>query len=127
MKQLYIGLLFIITTTISFSQTLVTGSVIDAEQGTTIPFVNVVSSNGEATTTDENGNFKIEISSTKDILTVSSIGYNTKSISVGNQSEIKIVLEEATTSLDEVVVTALGLERKTKELGYSVQSIEAEE
>ncbi|UAB82375.1 SusC/RagA family TonB-linked outer membrane protein [Marixanthomonas sp. SCSIO 43207] len=126
MKQLYIGLLFIITTTISFSQTLVTGSVIDAKQGTTIPFVNVVSSNGEATTTDENGNFKIEISSTKDILTVSSIGYITKSISVGNQSEIKIVLEEATTSLDEVVVTALGLERKTKELGYSVQSIEAE-
>ena len=82
MKQLYIGLLFMITTAIGYSQNTVTGTVLDTN-GTTIPFVNVVSSNGEATTTDETGNFTIEISSQEDTLTFSSIGYLTQTVPLG--------------------------------------------
>ena len=126
MKQLYMGLLFFISA-IGYSQTTVTGTVTDATNGMTIPFVNVLSSNGEATTTDENGSFTIEISNNEDILTFSSIGYITQTLPVGgDNTEFLIQLKEATTSLDEVVVTALGLKRETKELGYTVQTLQSE-
>tara|TARA_R110000823_G_scaffold266883_1_gene386771 strand:+ start:198423 stop:201620 length:3198 start_codon:yes stop_codon:yes gene_type:complete len=118
------GLLFMITA-IGYSQNTVTGTVTDAANGMTIPFVNVLSSNGEATTTDKDGSFTIEVSSTKNILTFSSIGYITQTIPVSNNTEFSIQLEESTTSLDEVVVTALGLKRETKELGYTVQTLES--
>ncbi|RFN58830.1 SusC/RagA family TonB-linked outer membrane protein [Marixanthomonas ophiurae] len=125
MKQLYMGLLFFISA-ISYSQTTVTGTVTDATNEMTIPFVNVLSSNGEATTTDENGSFTIEISNNENILTFSSIGYITQTVPVGDNTEFLIQLKEATTSLDEVVVTALGLKRETKELGYTVQTLQSE-
>ena len=125
MKQVYIGLLFFVTA-IGYSQTTVTGTVTDATNGMTIPFVNVLSSNGEATTTDKTGNFTIEISTGENILTFSSIGYITQTVPVSDNTEFLIQLEESTTSLDEVVVTALGLKRETKELGYTVQTLQSE-
>ncbi|PVW17329.1 SusC/RagA family TonB-linked outer membrane protein [Marixanthomonas spongiae] len=125
MKQLYICLL-LFRTAISYSQITVTGTVTDAANGMTIPFVNVISSNGEATTTDKTGKFTIEISTNEAMLTFSSIGYSTQTVSVGDATEFSIRLKESTTNLDEVVVTALGLKRETKKLGYTVQTLDSE-
>ncbi len=126
MKQLYIAILLLFTT-YGFSQKTITGTVSSAEDNTPIAFANVILNNGEdATITDENGKFSIVSNAPTDVLQFSSIGYKTLSYTVGNNTEIFAMLPVSTEGLDEVVVTALGLKRETKELGYVVQSIDAE-
>jgi len=54
------------------------------------------------------------------VLVFSFIGYTTEEIIVGNQRVINLTMNESVEALDEVVVTALGITRKEKSLGYSV-------
>lgn len=61
------------------------------------------------------------------VLIVSYVGYATQEIKVANASFLSVVLKEDTKVLDEVVVTALGIKRKTKALGYNVQEIKSDE
>lgn len=93
--------------------------------GLPIPYSTIQASNGENTISDDDGNFSIS-ATTETTLTISSIGFKTQSILVGNKKNITILLEDDTTNLDEVVVTALGLERESKELGYAVQTISSD-
>ena len=86
----------------------------------------VIKGTTKGTITDENGNFTISASA-NDILIVSYLGYQIQEIPVNNQTIINIQLATETTSLDEVVVTALGIDKETKSLGYSVQEIKGEE
>ncbi|MDT0556281.1 SusC/RagA family TonB-linked outer membrane protein [Patiriisocius hiemis] len=126
MKQLYIAILLLFTA-YGYSQTTITGTVSSAEDNTPIAFANVILNNGEdATITDEDGKFSIVSNAPTDVLQFSSIGYSTLRYTVGNNTEIFVQLPISTEGLDEVVVTALGLKRETKELGYVVQSIDAE-
>lgn len=60
-------------------------------------------------------------------LVFSSIGYTTKEVAVGNRSTINVTLAEDTKLLNEVVVTALGITREKKALGYSAQGVDSEE
>ena len=78
------------------------------------------------TITNGFGDYSIIISDETEHLTFSFIGYKTQQIAINNQTVINVVLEEDTSNLDEVVITALGLERDTKELGYVVQSLKSE-
>ena len=55
------------------------------------------------------------------------MGYKTKKMVINNQTIINIKLEELATNLNEIVITALGVNRKTKELGYAIQEIKAKE
>ncbi len=79
-------------------------------------------SNG--TSTDLDGNFSIEVSDAA-TLTFSYTGYASQNVVLGDESSINIVLEEGV-ALDEVVVTALGIEREKKALAYSVTEIGAD-
>ena len=100
----------------------ITGIVTDAK-GEPIIGANVLekgSTNG--TITDLEGKFSLSVSN-KSTLVISYIGYTTKSIVVGNQNIINIQLEEDTHNLNEVVVTALGIKREEKALGYAVQKV----
>ncbi|MGJ8590952.1 MAG: SusC/RagA family TonB-linked outer membrane protein [Aquaticitalea sp.] len=126
MRQLYICLLLLFSC-LSFSQTTITGTITSSENGGTLPFVTIVSTNGKSASSDENGKYSIEISSKKDQLQFSYIGFKTQTLTVGTQTVIDIMMEESSTDLNEIVVTALGLERSTKELGYAVQSIQAKD
>ncbi|WP_416448438.1 SusC/RagA family TonB-linked outer membrane protein [Leeuwenhoekiella sp. A2] len=127
MKQIYLGIMLMLCA-FSYAQTTVTGTVTSALDGTTIPFVNVVEINTKnATITDENGFFNLKIDQKNAQLRFSAIGFISQIVAVDNQSTINITLQESTTNLDEVVVTALGLKRETKELGYPVQTIQADE
>ena len=110
----------------SYAQISVTGVVKSSVDETPIPFVTIQATNGSATTSDENGKYTISVSE-NDQLRFSAIGYTTQTVSVENRTTINIVLAESTTSLDEVVVTALGVKRESKELGYTVQSLKAAE
>jgi iron complex outermembrane receptor protein len=73
------------------------------------------------TTTDDKGNFQIQ-ANTGDVLVISSVGYVEQRIKVG-ESSINISLKKSDNSLTEVVVTALGIKREARSLGYSDQKI----
>ncbi|QNM85557.1 SusC/RagA family TonB-linked outer membrane protein [Polaribacter pectinis] len=126
MKHIFMWI-FMLFVSINFAQTKITGTVTDKNSGEKLPVVSVSNEQGNGTTTDENGNYSINVASTSDILTFSYLGYKTQKITVGNRININISLEEDETSLNEIVVTALGLNRKTKELGYVVQELKSAE
>lgn len=76
------------------------------------------------TTTDNDGRFKLTAPNDRNIiLEVSSVGFQTKRVNVGKQTEINVVLETAVSGLSEVVVTALGIKREARSLTYSTQSV----
>lgn len=81
------------------------------------------STNG--TITDINGKFSLSVPD-KSTLIISYIGYVSKAIIVGNQTVFNIQLAEDTQNLNEVVVTALGIKREEKALGYAVQKVSGE-
>lgn len=82
------------------------------------------STNG--TVTDLDGHFELTVPSNS-ILVISYIGYITKELTIGNTTVFDVTLTEDSKSLEEVVVTALGIKREEKALGYSVQKINAED
>lgn len=104
------------------SKKAITGRVLDAD-GQSIIGVSVVevgTSNGMMT--DIDGSFKLSVESNAR-LQISFIGYQTQTIAIQNQTEFEIILKEDPKVLDEVVVTALGIERSKKSLGYALQEV----
>lgn len=104
----------------------VSGTVTGAD-GAPLPGVTVIlagSFNG--TTTGDKGEYIIEAAA-EDVLLFSCIGFKETSIQVGKKNRIDIVLEEDTITLEETVVTALGIKRSEKALGYSVSKVESED
>ncbi|WP_242528006.1 SusC/RagA family TonB-linked outer membrane protein [Allomuricauda sp. CAU 1633] len=108
------------------TQQLVTGTVVDI-QGQPLPGANVVEKGTmNGTQTDFDGNFTIEAPGDA-ILVVSYIGFMTLEVPVSNQTTVNITLEENSQQLNEVVVTALGISREKKSLGYATQEVDGEE
>ncbi len=109
-----------------WAQRQVSGTVTDQEDGSALPGVNVlVSESQEGTITDIDGKYTIEVPQNA-TLTFSFIGYLSREIEVGNQSVIDVRLDSDVKQLQEVVVTALGVERETKALGYSITEVDGE-
>lgn len=107
-------------------QRTVTGTVSD-EQGTPISNVSYVLKGTQAGgVTGEDGNFSIAINGNKAILVFTSVGYNAKEVAVGNSSSIAVVLTKVENQMDAVVVTALGIKRQARSLGYAVQEVKGE-
>ena len=107
------------------AQSTITGTITDSATGIPLGGANVIekgTTNGVST--DFDGNYSITVSSSTATLVVSYIGYTNKEIAINNQSTINISLVEDASQLDEVVVTALGIKRERKSLGYSVQEIQ---
>ena len=101
----------------------ITGTITD-ENGEALPGVNVVekgTTNG--TLTDAAGKFKLSVKSDKSVLSISFIGYANQEIVVGSQTSLTIKMTTDTKILNEVVVTALGVKREEKSLGYAVQKV----
>ena len=106
----------------------VTGTITSAADGTALPGVNVViKGQQKGTITDINGKYSIEINSGEDMLVFSYVGYNTEEVKVGNQSVIDIQLVESIEALSEIVVTALGIKREERSLGFSVGRVDGGE
>lgn len=97
------------------------------EKGESLPGVTILLKNTQnGTTTNLNGEFEIE-AQPGNTLVFSFVGYKTTEIEIANQDYIKVSLEPESKNLKEVVVTAIGLERSKKSLGYSVQEVTSEE
>lgn len=107
------------------AQAPVTGRVTD-NSGTGLPGVSIaVKGSSRGTVTDATGNFSLS-ASPGDVLVLSYIGYETKEVTVGNQSTLNVVLGEDAEALQEVVVTALGIKREAKKLGYATATVDTE-
>jgi len=105
----------------------VTGTVTSTADGAPLPGVNVlVQGTTNGTQTDFDGNYAIEASEGA-VLVFSYIGTKSQSIAVGASNTVNVALEEDASQLDEVVVTALGLERQEKSLTYANQQVDTEE
>ena len=126
MKHISMCILLLVTG-FSFSQIKITGTITDKNSGVEIPYVSISSSNNNGTTSDLNGNYNILVATKNENLTFTYLGYQTQVVKVAGQTVINIQLTEQETSLNEVVVTALGVNRQTKELGYVVQELKAKE
>ncbi|OCW92904.1 hypothetical protein A9168_13865 [Macellibacteroides sp. HH-ZS] len=103
------------------------GRVISESDGEALIGVSVIqkeTTNG--TITDGNGNFVIKVKNDA-IIVVSYVGYESQTISVKGKKELTISLKENQKILDEIVVTALGIKRSEKALGYSVQKVSGED
>lgn len=97
--------------------------VIKDSQGEPIAGANVlVKGITQGTITDADGRFSLTVPANA-VLIVSYIGYKSKEISVGKQQVVNVALAEDAELLEEVVVTALGIKRSEKALGYSVQKV----
>ena len=96
----------------------VTGSVISKLSGNPLEDVTiVVSGKNIATQTDNNGNFAIDAAAGSTLI-ISRVGYQTQELSIGSASaKFSILLEEIVASLDEVVITALGISRQKNRSG----------
>lgn len=101
----------------------VSGVVVDVT-GLPVAGANVVlkGSVSNGTVTDVNGNFTLEVPADA-TLVITYIGFRNKEVPVKNQGKLSVVLEEDSESLQEVVVTALGIKREEKALGYAVQKV----
>ncbi|MBL0743981.1 SusC/RagA family TonB-linked outer membrane protein [Chryseolinea sp. Jin1] len=101
----------------------ITGVVKD-ESGVGFPGVNVVekgTTNG--TTTDSDGKFSLTVADDNAVLVFSFVGYASQETPVGGRTVIDISLNPDLQSLDEVVVTALGIEKSAKSLGYATSKV----
>ncbi len=106
----------------------VSGKVVSAEDNTGLPGVNViVQGTTQGTVTDINGDYKLALPEGATTLEFSFIGYSAQSLAIGARSVINVVMLPSARSLEEVVVTALGVEAKKSSLSYSTQRIGSEE
>ena len=106
----------------------VSGTVISQEDGEGLPGVNVIlKGTTSGTVTDIDGMYKIDVASDDAVLLFSSIGFLSQEIIVGTKSVIDLELAPDIQQLSEVVVTALGIEREAKDLGYSVSGVKSED
>src|SRR5450432_8645 len=118
-KQLLLfGILFTCAFHLCAQVHLVSGSVTGLD-GNPVPSATISASPGNSNTvTDENGRFKISVAENT-VLTITSVGFETKEVQIKNQSAIYITLAPKAKGLNDVVVTALGIMRKEKDIGYS--------
>ncbi|MBI9063352.1 MAG: SusC/RagA family TonB-linked outer membrane protein [Marinilabiliaceae bacterium] len=106
----------------------VNGKVTDMK-GEPIPGVNVYEKDNpqHGVITGVDGSYMIEVTSSENVLVFSFIGFESQEINVAGRSVIDIFLMEESTGLDEVVVTALGIKKQTKALGYSVTEVKGDD
>jgi len=105
---------------------VVKGKITDSK-GESLPGVSVrVKGTTIGTSTDIDGRYSLNVSDDA-VLVISYIGYLSKEVAVNGRNSVDIVLEVSTASLNEVVVTALGIEREKRSLTYSTQAISTEE
>ena len=124
-KFLFVSLVLMLTGFASWAQRTVTGKVTDAN-GNPVPSASVLIQNTRTgTVTKADGSFSINVPANSRMLVVSAVGFGAQEIEIGNQSTYSVSLRpSADQSMAEVVVTAMGIRRSEKALGYSVAKVD---
>ncbi|MFT3824834.1 MAG: SusC/RagA family TonB-linked outer membrane protein [Chitinophagaceae bacterium] len=126
-KFLSLFAVLVLYSVLAFAQNrVVTGKIVD-DQNNPIPFATVkVKNTTRGTTSDADGNFKIDLGTSK-TLVFSSTGYADQEISPGERKQVIIKLASSTKTMDEIIVTAGGIKAKRKEIGTANTVIKAED
>ncbi|MBK5722741.1 SusC/RagA family TonB-linked outer membrane protein [Dysgonomonas sp. Marseille-P4677] len=112
---------------ITQQQRIITGTIVDEAGEIVIGASISIVGTTKGTFSDIDGRFEIALPAGMSKLTISLIGMETYELTVGSQNNYNIVLKNTSVTMDEVVVTALGIRREEKALTYNVQEIKAEE
>ncbi|MDX5340236.1 MAG: SusC/RagA family TonB-linked outer membrane protein [Cyclobacteriaceae bacterium] len=126
-KFLSIAFSLVMVLGISFAaqsqQRVLRGKVTASTDGLPMPGVTILDKTSQrGTTTNVDGEYSISVTE-QSVLVFSFIGFTSKEFTVGNQTELNVVLDEDLSELQEVVVTSFGMQRDQKSLGYSVTQL----
>jgi TonB-linked SusC/RagA family outer membrane protein len=96
--------------------------------GEPVPYITVLAKGTTlGVSTDATGNFELNVPQTVNTLVFSGLGYKTKELDISNGTVFNVDLESDALQLNEVVVTALGISREKRALGYATQQVTGEE
>ncbi len=125
-KQILMLLLALVVQMSFAQENTITGKVTD-DQGSPLPGVNIVVKNtNNGTQSDFDGLYSISASSGA-VLVFSYLGFSDKEVTLGSSSTIDVQLVASTAELEEVIVTAQGIRREKKALGYAVSTVKSED
>ncbi len=126
-RVLFLFTLFTIVSVNLFAQKTVTGN-ITGEDNKPVGNVSIKEkgTSGGAIS-DASGKYKIDLQNSKSILVFSLIGYASQEVSVNNLSVMDITLYPDIQSLEKVVVTALGIKKESRKLGYAITTVNTED
>jgi hypothetical protein len=124
---LFLFFLALLSPLASLAQSLtVSGKVVSSDDGYGLPGVTIqVKGTTSGTTTDLDGNYSVKADS-QDVLIFSYVGFKTKEIAIKGKNTINVTLDTDAQMLYDVVVTALGIKRQKRELGYATEEIGGE-
>jgi len=130
MKTKFSGILTLLlafVVQLTFAQEKTVSGIVSDPSGLPLPGATViVKGTTSGTSTDFDGKFSVK-ANTGATLVISFVGYTTKEMKVGTASSMNVQLSENASVLEEVVVTALGIKRKPKELSYGVDNLKSDE
>ncbi|WP_288425261.1 SusC/RagA family TonB-linked outer membrane protein [uncultured Spirosoma sp.] len=122
---LMLGALLLLTVSSFAADQVITGKVRD-EKGNELAGATVtIKGTSKGTNTDAEGNYRINVTSAEDVLVFSYIGYGKEEIIVGSKTVINVKLNPGDATLNEVVVTALGVSKDARKVGYAVTTVDA--
>ena len=131
MRKITILLTFLLFVGMQFAnaqQRTISGKVTSAEDGTGIPGVSIsVKGTVVGTVTDINGDFRMDIGDLHEILIFQYLGMKTQEVEIGSGTTFNVILETDALLMEEVVVTALGITREKKSLGYATQQVDGDD
>ncbi|MCU0355051.1 MAG: carboxypeptidase-like regulatory domain-containing protein, partial [Cytophagales bacterium] len=123
-KPLLLLVLLCLSSGSAWAQRAVSGRVTDSGDGTPLPGVSVaLKGTTSGTTTNADGRYTLQAVPDNAVLVFSFIGFTAQEVTVGNRSTIDVGLVSDVKALQEVVVTAQGIVREKKALGYAVTSV----
>jgi TonB-linked SusC/RagA family outer membrane protein len=126
-KLLLVVFLLVSGTWLNAQERTITGVVRNAGDGSPVAKATItVKGSRTSTATDDQGGFSIRAAANQ-VLVASAVGFASQEITVGNQSEVLFSLSTSSADMEGVVVTALGIRRDEKALGYSVSKVKGEE
>lgn len=122
-------LAFLLLTAVQvLAQRTITGKVTAAEDGSSIPGVTVmVKGTQTGTITDLNGQYSLNVPKNASMLTFSFVGLKSQELAITTSNVLNVVMKSEATDIQGVVVTALGISREKKSLGYSVSEVSGDQ
>ncbi len=110
-----------------YAQQTLSGKVTSQDDGAPIPGVSIViQGTSTGVVSDIDGNYSITVPGPESVVVFSFIGFQTQRITAGNNSTLNVILATEDSQLDEVVVTALGITRDERSIGYATQQVSGE-
>lgn len=127
MKCIYLLLITLLVCSFTYAQRSIHGKVLDESGQPIIGATILVPGTQLGTTTNNEGNFTLQVPESASQLQIRSIGYEATTLPLTAENTYTITLHSAAHSLNQVVVTALGIRRDVRSLGYASQEVNAQE